>query len=169
MPERILGIDPGTVHMGYALLEENEGNPVALTWGAFSPKRLDSLEKRLLRIYLDLESLIKQWHPTIVAVEEPFFASNARSAIAIGQAQALAFLAAANNELPLFKYTPTQVKQAVADYGLSTKEQVQQMVKIQLGLQETPEPQDASDALAIALCHLRHQHERQLLEGAASP
>jgi crossover junction endodeoxyribonuclease RuvC len=163
MEKRVLGIDPGTIRTGYALLEENNQSGKALTWGAVTNKRNIPVEKRLLHIYNELDDIMKLWKPTVVAVEEPFFGTNARSAIAIGQAQAIAFLVTSKHDLPLFKYAPSRIKVAVSNYGLSNKKQMQELVKIQLSLKEIPEPDDAADALAICICHIRNQNELRLL------
>jgi crossover junction endodeoxyribonuclease RuvC len=99
----------------------------------------------------------------VVAVEQPFMAKNVKSTLAVGMAQAIALLAAASKGIPIYEYTPTQVKQRVADYGGSSKEQVQEMVKLQLDLPQLPQPSDAADALAVALCHLREMHLDSML------
>jgi crossover junction endodeoxyribonuclease RuvC len=118
--------------------------------------------ERLSFLYQELEKIISRHQPEAVAVEQPFVAKNVKSALAIGKAQAVAILAAANRGIPSYEYTPTQVKQRVADYGASSKEQVQKMVRLQLGLSEVP-PSDAADALAVALCHWREMHISNLL------
>ena len=100
----------------------------------------------------------------MVALEEPFVAGNARSALAIGRAQAVAILAAAQAGLPIFRYMPTQVKQLVTSYGRSSKDQVQQVVKLQLGVTDLPEASDAADALAVAICHLNQKHLDDILK-----
>jgi crossover junction endodeoxyribonuclease RuvC len=109
--------------------------------------------------------VIVRYRPDVVAVEQPFVARNVKSALAVGRAQAVAILAAANCGIPVYEYTPAQVKQRVADYGASSKEQIQEMVKLQLGLSQIPEPSDAADALAVALCHLHETHLERLLAG----
>jgi crossover junction endodeoxyribonuclease RuvC len=147
---RIVGLDPGTQIMGYGLIEGDP--PKVLAYGAFTAPRRPIAE-RLLFIYRRLEELLEKHSPQEAAVEEPFVAENPRSAIAVGQAQALAFLACAGRGIPIRSYSPTQVKGAVAGYGRSEKGQVQEMVRLQLGLEEAP-GQDAADALAVALCHL---------------
>ncbi len=156
---RILGLDPGTQIMGYGLIEGDP--PEALAWGAFTAPRRP-LGERLLFIYKGLEELLEKYSPQEAAVEGPFVAKNPRSAIAVGQAQALAFLACAERGIPIHSYPPTQVKGAVAGYGRGEKEQVQEMVRLQLGLQEAPGP-DAADALAVALCHLYHSRRQELI------
>jgi crossover junction endodeoxyribonuclease RuvC len=107
--------------------------------------------------------IIRRHRPEAVAVEQPFVSKNVRSAMAIGRAQAIALLAAAGEGIPAYEYTPAEVKQRVADYGASSKEQIQEMVRLQLGLAEVPQPNDAADALAVAICHLREVHVSNLL------
>ena len=119
--------------------------------------------ERLSYLYNHLLEIIACFRPDAAAVEQPFIAKNVKSALAIGRAQAIAILAAANNGIPTFEYTPAQVKQVVANYGNSSKEQIQQMVKLQLGLAQPPKPSDAADALAVALCHLSQMHLNNLL------
>jgi len=156
---RILGIDPGTLIMGYGLIEDRDEEPRMLDCGILTASSHMPLAERLYQLYLGLTELVNAYQPDEVAVEEPFVAQNVRSALAIGRAQAVAMLAAAGNSIPIYTYPPAKVKQAVADYGRGEKEQVQQMVCIQLGLPQIPQPSDAADALAVALCHLR---EKQL-------
>ena len=160
---RVLGIDPGTWTTGYGLLAADNSITVG-EWGVVSFKKgknAPELEKRLHRIYLDLCQLIQRESPGEVAIEDPFLGRGARTfpstAIAIGQAQAAAFMAAARFELPIYRYSPAEVKLAVTDYGRATKEQVQELVARQLGLQPVFEQPDAADALAAALCHVRHR------------
>ena len=156
---RIVGLDPGTQIMGYGLIEGDP--PKVLAYGAFTAPRRP-IGERLLFIYRRLEELLEKHSPQEAAVEEPFVGENPRSAIAVGQAQALAFLACAGRGITIRSYSPTQVKGAVAGYGRSEKGQVQEMVRLQLGLEETP-GQDAADALAVALCHLYHSRRQELI------
>lgn len=114
-------------------------------------------------MYEGLLKIISEFHPMEVAVEEPFIAGNARSALAIGRAQAIAMLAAVQSNLPVYRYMPTQIKQMVTNYGRSSKDQVQQVVKLQLGITILPQASDAADALAIAICHLNQRHLDQIL------
>jgi len=160
---RVLGIDPGTVNMGYGIVDEEEGVMAMVDCGAVSVSSKIPVEQRLSTLYERLGEIVARYQPDEVAIEEPFVAGNARSALAIGRAQAIAILAAANRKLPVFRYLPTQVKQQVTNYGASSKEQVQEMVRIQLGLTEVPESSDAADALAVAICHLHQRHLDQLL------
>ena len=160
---RVLGIDPGTVIMGYGVIESN-GNDVALVHcGALQVKQRSPIGERLSFLYKGLMEIIARYKPDTVAIEQPFVAINAKSALAIGRAQAIAILAAANHGIPAYEYTPAQVKQRIANYGASSKEQIQEMVRLQLGLDEVPQPNDAADALAVALCHLQEVHLENLL------
>jgi crossover junction endodeoxyribonuclease RuvC len=160
---RVLGIDPGTLNLGYGVVDEDAGEMVMVECGVLSQPSRVPVEKRLSSLYKMLVEVVARYQPDEVAIEEPFVADNRRSALAVGRAQAIAILAAANKNLPVFRYLPTQVKQQVTDYGLSGKEQVQEMVKLQLGLAERPEPSDAADALAVAICHLHQKHIEVLL------
>ena len=160
---RVLGIDPGTISMGYGVIESREDEITLVDCGALSCSGRSPIGERLSYLYGRLMDIITRYQPDTVAVEQPFMAKNAKSALAIGRAQAIALLAAANHGIPTFEYTPTQVKQAVANYGASSKEQIQEMVKLQLGLSQVPQPSDAADALAVAICHLREIHLNNLL------
>jgi crossover junction endodeoxyribonuclease RuvC len=161
---RILGVDPGTVTMGYGIIESQDDETALVDYGALDSPGRSPTGERLSFLYAELEKLISRYEPDAVAIEEPFVAKNVRSALTIGRAQAVAILAAANRGIPTSEYTPTQVKQRVAGYGASSKEQIQEMVRLQLGLSEVPQPSDAADALAVALCHLREIHLENLLE-----
>jgi crossover junction endodeoxyribonuclease RuvC len=121
------------------------------------------LGERLSYMYQHLLEIVLQQKPDVLAVEQPFFSKNARSAIAIGQAQAIAILTASNNGIPVFEYPPARVKLSVAGSGSGSKEQVQIMVRLHLGLRCTPQATDATDALAVALCHLNETHVSGLL------
>ena len=156
---RVLGVDPGTVKMGYGLVEENGHKLEMLDCGILSASTKKPPPERLYELYLGLLDVLTGCQPQEIAIEEPFVALNIRSALAIGRAQAVAMLAATNKGIPIYTYSPAKVKQMVTNYGCSNKGQVQQMVCIQLGLPQSSQPSDATDALAIALCHLR---ERQL-------
>jgi crossover junction endodeoxyribonuclease RuvC len=160
---RVLGIDPGTLNLGYGLVDEAEDGMTMVTCGVLSLPSKVPVEQRLSSLYKKLGEIVTHHKPDEVAIEEPFVAGNMRSALAIGRAQAIAILAAANENLPIFRYLPTQVKQQVTNYGGSSKEQVQEMVRLQLGLAQPPQPSDAADALAVAICHLHQRHIEQLL------
>ena len=162
-PMIILGIDPGTATMGYGVIEVIEDEITMVDCGALTSPARSPIGERLSYLYHRLLDIISQYQPDAVAIEQPFMAKNVRSALAIGRAQAVAMLAAADRGIPSYEYTPTQVKQRVTDYGASTKEQVQEMVRLQLGLSQAPQPIDAADALAVAICHLRETHLDSLL------
>ena len=159
----IMGVDPGTVVMGYGILNSLNDKASMIEYGAINTKARSPIGERLFFLYTELGKIIERCHPDVMAVEQPFVSVNPKSALAIGRAQAIAILAAANNGLPIFEYTPAKIKQQVANYGRGSKEQIQQMVKLQLGLRELPEPADAADALAIALCHLNETRLGDLL------
>ena len=160
---RILGIDPGTIRMGYGVIESGGDEINLIDCGALTSPARSSIGGRLSYLYGRLLEIIACCQPDAVAVEQPFIAKNVRSAMAIGRAQAVALLAAANRGISTYEYTPTQVKQKVAKYGASSKEQIQEMVRLQLGLLQVPQPSDAADALAVAICHLREIHLSNLL------
>ena len=160
---RVLGIDPGTIIMGYGVIESQDNDTVLIKFGAIKTPSRSPIGERLSFLYGRVTEIISRYSPEAVAVEQPFIAKNARSALAIGRAQAVAILAAANSHIPCYEYTPAEIKQRVANYGASNKEQIQQMVMLQLGLNDIPDPADAADALAVALCHLQVIHLENLL------
>ena len=160
---RILGIDPGTVVIGYGVIDSEADEMTLVECNALTCNQRSSMGERLSYLYNGLSQVIARHQPDAVAIEQPFVAKNVRSALAIGKAQAVSILAAANRGIPTYEYTPAQVKQAVANYGASSKEQVQEMVRLQLGLAQSPQPLDASDALAVAICHIRQTHLKNLL------
>ena len=163
---QVLGIDPGTIRMGYGLVEQ-KGEVVAVDWGVIAMPPALPLEERLYQLYSHVVNMIGMWQPDAVAVEEPFIGKGQNQyvgpAFAIGQAQAVVLIAAAGHAIPISRYSPAQVKLAVADYGAATKEQMQEMVRTVLSLDSVPSPSDAADALAIALCHIRQQELKDVL------
>jgi len=159
----ILGIDPGTITTGYGVIKAEEDEATLVDCGALTASERSPIGERLSYIYQRLLEIIARFNPDVVAIESPFVAKNVKSALAIGKAQAIAILAAAEGKIPTHEYSPAEVKQRVANYGASSKEQVQEMVKLQLGLAQVPHPADAADALAVALCHLRRMHLDSLL------
>ena len=160
---RILGIDPGTLTVGCGIVESRDDEVTLVDYGALTNPSHLPIAERLSSIYNDLVAIVSRYQPDAVAVEQPFVAKSVKSAMAIGKAQAIAILAAANRGIPTYEYTPTRVKQRVANYGASSKEQIQEMVRLQLGLAEIPQPNDAADALAVALCHISEMHLNNLL------
>ena len=161
---RVLGIDPGTLNMGYGVIDESDGNTLTMVdCGVVSIPARIPVEQRLCAMHEALVKIIEEHRPAEVAVEEPFVAGNVRSALAIGRAQAVAILAATQAKLPVSRYMPTQVKQLVTNYGHSSKDQVQHVVKMQLGVTLLPEASDAADALAVAICHLNQRHLNNII------
>ncbi|HRX01479.1 MAG TPA: crossover junction endodeoxyribonuclease RuvC [Cyclobacteriaceae bacterium] len=151
----VIGIDPGTATTGYGVIDEdNDGNFNVLDYGVVITRADLSLENRLKIIYDSLTSLIILHKPASAAVEKLFFKQNVTNAISVGQARGVILLAFANSGIPVAEYSPAEVKSAVSGYGGAEKAQVQAMVKAILNLNETPKPDDAADALAIAICHI---------------
>jgi len=150
---RVLGIDPGTAITGYGVVE-GEGDSLTLTtYGAITTPANQPLAQRLQHIYQELQALIAAWDPDSAAVEELFFSKNARTALSVGHARGVILLAITEAGLPIQEYKPAEIKQAVAGYGNAPKQQVQGMVQLLLGMDEMPSPDDAADALAVAICH----------------
>ena len=160
---RILGIDPGTIALGYGVIDEEDGELTQVACGALTAPPEMPMAERLYKLYTGLRDVIERHKPAEAAMEEPFVAKNARSALAVGQALGAATIAATEKGLPAYRYTPAQVKQAVTSYGRSGKEQVGEMVCIMLGLSSPPEPADAADALAVAICHVQERQAARLL------
>ena len=152
--------------MGYGLVESNAaGDLSSPTWGVLSGKSNHTLGERLYHLYIELSELMAKFGPDEVAVEEPFVSVNARTAMAVGQAQGLALMAAAAQGVSVSRYSPLQVKQAASGYGGASKDQVQQAVAMHLGLDATLVPEDAADALAVALCHVQYRRAAGLIAG----
>jgi crossover junction endodeoxyribonuclease RuvC len=148
----ILGIDPGTAALGYGVVERIGGRLRAIDHGCLITSPDLPMPERLLAIHGLLDDLLSLHEPAIVAVERLFFSRNAQTAIAVGQARGVVLLAAAQHGKPVREATPNEVKSAIAGYGAADKEQVQRMVQLVLGMAELPRPDDAADALAIAVC-----------------
>lgn len=152
--DRVLGVDPGLSVCGYGVVEQGDGGPRAVAAGVIRTSADRPPSERLGALLGELERLVSEVRPTWVAVERVFFQANVRTAMAVGQASGLVLAAAGQAGVPVAEYTPNEVKQAVAGYGAAGKRQMQAMVTRLLGLAEAPEPADAADALALALCHL---------------
>ena len=148
----ILGIDPGIADTGYGVIENNAGKLVCLDYGTIKTSAKLELAERLEIINDKLTKIIKKYHPELLAVEQLFFCKNVKTALIVGQARGVIIFTAKKNKIKLAEYTPLQVKQAVSTYGQASKLQVQKMVKLLLNLKELPCPDDAADALAIAIC-----------------
>lgn len=158
-----LGIDPGTAITGYGLVESRGDHFQFVACGVIRTPAGEPLPSRLHTLYADLGRIIDEYQPASSAVEELFFARNARTALAVGQARGVVLLALTAAGLPVYEYTPLQVKQAITGYGRAEKTQVQAMVRVLLGLAAVPEPDDAADAVAVAMCHLQTIALRQKL------
>jgi len=150
----ILGIDPGTAITGYGLIDQSMGKMKAVEFGVFKTRPKDSPQERLASLYHQLLIVIQRHRPHAMALEKLFFGSNTTTAFSVGQARGVIMLACAQHQIPLSEYAPNEVKLAVCGYGKAEKAQVQHMVKSLLGLKTIPHPDDAADALAIAICHL---------------
>ena len=153
-PRVALGIDPGTAIVGYAVVMAQGSDLRMLVCDVITTPAKMPLAQRLQIIYAGLSAIIAEYKPQEAAMEELFFAKNARTAMTVGQARGVAMLALANGGLSVAEYTPKQVKQAVTGYGAAAKDQVGEMVRILLKLTEIPRPDDAADAAAVAICHL---------------
>lgn len=152
---RILGIDPGVAIVGFGLIESDRGTLRMLQYGAITTPAGLPLAARLAQINRDIEELIGTFRPDELSVEELFFSKNITTGIAVAHARGVILCAAEKKKIPIYEYTPMQVKQAVAGYGLADKKQVMDMTRRLLKLKSVPRPDDAADALAIALCHAR--------------
>jgi crossover junction endodeoxyribonuclease RuvC len=162
---RVFGIDCGTEITGFGVVETantiRHARLACLAMGGIRLPKSKTLPQRLAQVYAELMEQLNRWQPDVVAVEEVFYSVNAKSALKLGQVRGVALLAAATVGVPIAEYAPLRIKQSVVGYGLAKKEQVQFMVARLLELAELPEPADAADALAIAICHI---HTAQTLE-----
>lgn len=150
---RILGIDPGIAIVGYGVVDKEGNRYKTIAYDAVTTKAHTPLEDRLEKVYNGVCEIIKEYKPDAMSIEELFFNNNAKTALTVGQARGVIILAAVQNHIPVYEYTPLQVKQALTGYGRASKTQIQQMMKSMLGLTEVPKPDDVADALAIAVCH----------------
>ncbi len=150
---RTIGIDPGTARMGWGIVDEQGGRLRLVDVGVLTTPASTPQSERLLQLHRELSDLIARYRPGEAAIEELFFGKNVNTAITVGQARGVALLALAQASLAVQEYKPTAVKQAVCGYGGADKKQMQEMVRITLGLERIPRPDDAADALAIAICH----------------
>ena len=160
----VIGIDPGTAITGYGLVkEQNDGRLDVIDYGVIRTASNQPMSERLLDLYTKLNEILLFHRPDSAAVEKLFFQKNVRTAISVGQARGIALLCMAEANLEVSEYTPLEIKQAVTGYGGADKNQVQQMVKAILNLDVVPEPDDAADALAVAICHLHNSHIENLI------
>ena len=152
---RILGIDPGVAIVGFGVIDVDGGRQHMVQYGAINTEAGLPLATRLVQISRDLEQLIELFQPDEIAIEELFFSKNITTGIAVAHARGVILCTAEKLQVPIYEYTPMQVKQAVVGYGLAEKKQVMDMVRRLLKLKSIPRPDDAADALAIAICHAR--------------
>lgn len=151
--KRILGIDPGTGRLGFGVIDVVKGKPILVDAGVITTPPHSEESSRLLTIFDELSELIKDLKPDTMAVEKLFFAQNVTTAMSVAQARGVILLTGKQAGLELFEYTPLQIKMALTGYGKASKQQIQEMVRVLLGLKEIPRPDDAADALAVALIH----------------
>ena len=165
----VLGVDPGTAITGYGLVRHApDGDQLeAVAYGVITTPSDWAMPQRLQKIYQGLTDLIREHHPTEAAVEQLFFSRNVKTALAVGQARGVVLLSLADCGLSVHEYTPLQVKQSVVGYGRAEKAQVQELVRLLLGLEAVPQPDDAADALAIAICHLHSTRMTLLMQSAS--
>ena len=164
----VLGIDPGLAVCGYAVVEKAPAGERPITAGVIRTEPDQPVATRLAELHRDLTAIVEERTPDVMAIEQVFTNRNLMTAISVGRASGVALLVAAQAGIPVFEYTPSAVKAAVAGYGKATKDQIRYIVASRLRLQAHPEPADAADALAIALCHLQGRGSVQYLEGAPS-
>ncbi len=150
---RTIGIDPGTAIMGWGVIDEERGSLQSVAHGVLKTPAEETAARRLLLLHQGLQELLQTYQPAAAAIEELFFSRNVTTALAVGQARGIALLAFVQADIPIYEYKPLAVKQAVAGYGGADKRQMQEMVRLTLGLEKIPRPDDAADALAIAICH----------------
>lgn len=159
-----LGIDPGTAITGYGLVRESAGSLEAVAYGVITTPSDWELPRRLVVLHRELSSLLMLHRPVSAAVEQLFFSRNVRTAFAVGQARGVVLLALAQAGVPIAEYSPLEVKQTVTGYGRADKKQIQEMIRVLLGLPDIPRPDDAADALAIAVCHLHSSQINRLVD-----
>lgn len=157
MSRIILGIDPGFAILGWGIIESKDGsrNIENVQWGAILTKSGEPIEERIFKVYQELKTIIDLYKPNEIVMEKVFFNNNAKTIIGVAQIQGIVFLLSAIMNLPIFQYTPLQAKSALTGYGVANKQQVQNMLKLVLKLEDFPRPDDAADAVALAFCHLQ--------------
>ena len=164
----ILGIDPGVATVGFGIITDDNGTPKLKQYGVITTPAGMRLALRLKQINNDISQLITMFKPDAIAVEELFFNTNMKTAITVSHGRAAVILAGEEHGIPMYEYTPLQVKKAVVGYGHATKKQVMEMVRRLLTMEQIPKPDDAADALAIAICHARSARSLLTVEGNTS-
>ena len=162
----VLGIDPGTAITGYGLVREDGAGLTLVDYGAITTAAGQPLAERLQTIYQGLSDVAREHQPQEAAVEELFFSRNARTALSVGHARGVTLLALADAGLAIHEYKPLEIKQAITGYGGAAKQQVQEMVRLLLNLDHVPQPDDAADAVAVAVCHIHSARMAAAIEGA---
>ena len=150
---KILGVDPGLIQTGFGIISVRDNQSILIDYGIIKPSPKDNLAHRLLAIFNDVCKIITDFKPQVFAIEDIFYGKNVKSAMRLGQARGASMVAAASKQIPIYEYSARKVKQSLTGNGNAHKSQVQFMVKATLQMDHIPEPMDASDALAVALCH----------------
>lgn len=161
----VMGIDPGTARLGYGVLIGDDP-PRAMDYGVLETTPSQPMPERLLHLHRGLTEILRDYRPRVVVIEQLFFARNVTTALTVGQARGVVLLTAAEAGVPVVEYTPAEVKQAVSGYGKAGKAQMQEMVRLLLELEEVPWPDDAADALAVALCHVQTRRFERVVESS---
>jgi len=162
---RILGVDPGSGSTGYGIIETDGSKHQAILYGAIKTNSRRPFHQRLLQIYTDLDQILAREKADVMAIEDIFYATNVQSALKLGHARGIPLLIAAQKGLPVSEYSPLEIKSAVVGYGRAEKTQVQSMVQLLLKLPEIPTPDDAADALAVAICHANRMVANEITQG----
>jgi crossover junction endodeoxyribonuclease RuvC len=162
----VLGIDPGTAITGYGLVREDEAGLTLVDYGVITTAAGQPLPERLQAIYQGLAQVAREHQPQQAAVEELFFSRNVRTALSVGHARGVTLLALADAGLAIHEYKPLEIKQAITGYGGAGKQQVQEMVRLLLNLDTVPQPDDAADAVAVAVCHIHSARMAAAIENA---
>ena len=161
----VIGIDPGTAITGYGVVRQDEaGNLIAVDFGVIQTPAKMPMPQRLLELYRQLKAITLLHRPDSAAVEKLFFQKNVKTAISVGQGRGVSILALAESSIPISEYSPLEIKQAVVGYGGADKAQIQQMVRALLNMDDIPRPDDAADALAVAICHIHSSRMKSLME-----
>jgi len=159
----ILGIDPGTAITGFGVISNKSGELCKIGYGCINTDSKTEMPDRLVEIHSEINRIINKFKPDVLACEELFFFKNIKTAITVAQARGVVITSARLGKIPVAEYTPLQVKQAITGYGRATKPQMQKMVKVILNLDDVPKPDDAADALAVAICHANSEKLLNLL------
>lgn len=163
---KVLGIDPGSETLGWGVVEGSGLKYNLVDYGTVKSSPKESFSKRLLKIHDGVEEVVQKFQPDVLSVEEAFYATNVKVALKLGQVRGVVLLIGEKNNLEISEYSPRLIKQTVVGYGNAEKHQVQEMVRVLLRMKEAPQPHDAADALAIAICHFHHAGARNKIRDA---